>query len=89
MLTYNNYCQENHGVKIILTHVNCSGHFLPHSLKLRATKCDVIRPPAKANNRASGSKQLEYTAVNCGLLAVPETVDLKCSDTHPKYQYTS
>ena len=54
----------------------------------RATKCDVIRPTAKPINRASGSKQLQYTAVSYDLHALSEAVEIQCSHIHPKYQYT-
>ena len=66
---------------------NCIFH-TKCSLGHRATKCDVIRPPAKPNNHASGSKQLVYTAVDYELLAVNETIQLQGSDVHPKFQYT-
>ena len=61
---------------------------IEHGRAYRATKSDVIRPPAKANNRASDSKQLEYTAVSYELHAVGETIILQCSAIYPKDQYT-
>ena len=41
----------------------------------RAAKCDAIRPMAKPINHASGSKKLQYTAVNYELLALSETIE--------------
>ena len=43
-----------------------------------------MRPLAKPNNHVSGSKQLQYTAVNYELHAVSETIELQC----PKDEYT-